>query len=47
MTIGQILMFGLFCLGLFLGHYAGYHEGYVQGRKAVRKYYDSLQRVGR
>jgi hypothetical protein len=47
MTIAQlitlILVFGSFALG----RYSGYHDGYVKGRRAVRRYYESLERVSR
>lgn len=47
MSIAQlitlILVFGAFAAG----RYSGYHDGYVKGRIAVRRYYESLERVGR
>ena len=47
MTIAQILFLAFFGLGFAIGRYSGYHDGYVKGRKAVRKYYESLQQVSR
>jgi mannose/fructose/N-acetylgalactosamine-specific phosphotransferase system component IID len=47
MTIGEIITFVLLVLSFAMGRYSGYHDGYVKGRKAVRKYYESLQQVGR
>jgi mannose/fructose/N-acetylgalactosamine-specific phosphotransferase system component IID len=47
MTIAEILIVAFFILGLAIGRYSGYHDGYVKGRKAVRKYYESLQQVSR
>jgi mannose/fructose/N-acetylgalactosamine-specific phosphotransferase system component IID len=47
MTIAQLITFALIVLAFAMGRYSGYHDGYVKGRKAVRKYYESLQQVGR
>ena len=47
MTIGQIITFGLVVFAFWLGNRSGYANGYVAGRKAVRKYYESLQQVSR
>lgn len=46
MTIAHVLTLGVTILAFLLGRYSGYHDGYVKGRKAVRKYYETLQ-VGR
>ena len=43
MTIAHILTLGICFLAFALGRYSGYHDGYVKGRRAVRKYYESLQ----
>jgi hypothetical protein len=43
MTIAQIITFAFIVLAFALGRYSGYHDGYVKGRKAVRKYYETLQ----
>jgi hypothetical protein len=47
MTIAQLITLAVCVLAFALGRYSGYHDGYVKGRKAVRKYYESLQQVGR
>lgn len=44
MTIGEILFFVFFMLGLFLGYNWGKAEGEVKGRKAVRRYYEQAGR---
>jgi hypothetical protein len=46
MTIAQLITLALVFGAFALGRYSGNHDGYVKGRKAVRKYYESLQ-VGR
>jgi hypothetical protein len=46
-SIAQIITLALVVGAFALGRYSGYHNGYVAGRKAVRKYYESLQQVGR
>lgn len=46
MTIAQLITLALVFGAFALGRYSGYHDGYVKGRKAVRKYYESIQ-VGR
>lgn len=43
MTIGQIITFIVVCFAFWLGNRSGYANGYVAGRKAVRKYYESIQ----
>ena len=43
MTIAQLLTLGICILSFAVGRYSGYHQGIVDGRKAVRKYYESLQ----
>ena len=45
MTIAQIITLVLVFGSFALGRYSGYHDGYVKGRKAVRKYYESLQQT--
>lgn len=47
MTIGQIITLALIFGAFALGRYSGYHDGYVKGRIAVRRYYESLERVSR
>jgi hypothetical protein len=47
MTIAQLITLVLVFGSFALGRYSGYHDGYVKGRKAVRKYYESLQQVSR
>jgi ABC-type dipeptide/oligopeptide/nickel transport system permease subunit len=43
MTIAQLITLAVCVLAFALGRYSGYHQGIVDGRKAVRKYYESLQ----
>jgi hypothetical protein len=47
MTVAQLITLLLVFGSFALGRYSGYHDGYVKGRKAVRKYYESLQQVSR
>ncbi len=47
MTVWQLILLAVAGISFALGRYSGYHDGYVKGRKAVRKYYESLQQVGR
>jgi len=47
MTIAQLITLLLVFGSFALGRYSGYHDGYVKGRRAVRRYYESLERVGR
>jgi len=44
MTVLQIILLAA-CLTCFLlGYKAGSNDGYIKGRKAVRAYYESLER---
>ena len=47
MTIGEIITVALVIGSFSLGRYSGFHDGYRKGRIAVRRYYESLERVGR
>jgi hypothetical protein len=47
MTIAQLITLALVFGSFALGRYSGYHDGYVKGRRAVRRYYESLERVSR
>jgi hypothetical protein len=47
MTVLQSIILAVAVGSFALGRYSGYHDGYVKGRKAVRKYYESLQQVSR
>jgi len=47
MTIAQLITLVLVFGSFALGRYSGYHDGYVKGRIAVRRYYESLERVAR
>lgn len=46
MTVWQLILLAVSVGSFAIGRYSGYHDGYVKGRKAVRKYYESMQ-VGR
>ena len=45
MTVLQLIILGVAFGAFALGRYSGYHDGYVKGRIAVRRYYESLERV--
>jgi hypothetical protein len=47
MTIAQLITLLLVFGSFALGRYSGYHDGYVKGRIAVRRYYESIERVSR
>jgi len=47
MTVLQLIILGVAFGAFALGRYSGYHDGYVKGRIAVRRYYESLERVSR
>jgi len=44
MTIWQIILTAVSFGSFAIGRYSGYHDGYVKGRRAVRRYYESLNR---
>jgi hypothetical protein len=47
MTVLQLIILGVAVGSFAIGRYSGYHDGYVKGRIAVRRYYESLERVSR
>jgi hypothetical protein len=44
MTVGQIIIVTVWLGMFFLGYKSGHANGYVEGRKAVRYYYEKLER---
>jgi hypothetical protein len=47
MTVLQLIILAVAVGSFAIGRYSGYHDGYVKGRIAVRRYYESLERVAR
>ena len=47
MTVLQLIILAVAVGSFAIGRYSGYHDGYVKGRIAVRRYYESLERVSR
>ena len=47
MTVLQLIILAVAVGSFAIGRYSGYHDGYVKGRRAVRRYYESLERVAR
>ncbi len=47
MTVLQLIILAVSVGSFAIGRYSGYHDGYVKGRIAVRRYYESLERVSR
>lgn len=47
MTVLQLIILAVSVGSFALGRYSGYHDGYVKGRIAVRRYYESIERVSR
>ncbi len=47
MTTWQLIILAVSVVSFALGRYSGYQDGYVKGRVAVRRYYESLERVSR
>ena len=47
MTTWQLIILAVSVGSFAIGRYSGYHDGYVKGRIAVRRYYESLERVSR
>jgi hypothetical protein len=47
MTVLQLIILAVAVGSFAIGRYSGYHDGYVKGRRAVRRYYESLERVSR
>ena len=47
MTTWQLIILAVSVGSFAIGRYSGYHDGYVKGRIAVRRYYESIERVSR
>jgi len=45
MNTAQLLILALCMLTWFIGYKTGHRDGYIVGRKAVRKHYDSIEKV--
>jgi hypothetical protein len=45
MTPAEIIVLGLCFLMFFIGYKIGHRDGYIVGRRAVRKYYEAIDKV--
>lgn len=45
MSIAQMITLALVVFAFWLGNRSGYANGYVNGRKAVRYYYENLEKA--
>lgn len=45
MSIAQLITLALVVLAFWIGNRSGYANGYVNGRKAVRYYYENLEKA--
>lgn len=45
MTPAEIIVLGLCFLMFFIGYKIGHRDGYIVGRKAVRKHYETVEKV--
>jgi hypothetical protein len=45
MTPAEIIVLGLCLLMFFIGYKIGHRDGYIVGRRAVRKYYESMDKA--
>ena len=45
MSIAQLITLALVVFAFWIGNRSGYSNGYVNGRKAVRYYYENLEKA--
>jgi hypothetical protein len=45
MSLLQIIILGSWFLLFFMGYKIGHRDGYIVGRKAVRRHYESIEKV--
>lgn len=45
MSVLQLIICGFAFLMFFIGYKIGHRDGYIVGRKAVRKHYESIEKV--
>jgi hypothetical protein len=45
MSVLQLIILASWFAMFFIGYKIGHRDGYIVGRKAVRKHYDSIEKV--